>query len=313
MLITITIFPSEEQILAGIPKEILIETDIPSTIFYTLDNSAPTTDSEIYLDRIIMPTDSGNVILKVWATNGSDESEIITATYKTDVTPGRHSHDTIKGPIKHSLNQFSNFPYGDQNYTAMPYIFANTGGMTVDDPDKPNYFDGYNGTATGTVANNTDQPPENYPVIGVLPKVKTPINHRPDSSSLNKTFFNPRAMVLYQDNTQPSVHADLNTFRSQHFSLPIQNKTLLGTEFNALAQDSGAMSGNLLRSQYNPKDNTYTDYLFDSRSLRWVIIKEPAPNKPNPVANLSNMVFDVRERGLGKVFQFRPFGRRELW
>jgi hypothetical protein len=313
VLITVTLTPSEEQIYAGIPKEVLAETDIPALVFYTLDNSTPTSDSEIYLDRIIMPTDQGNVTLKVWATNGIDSSEVITETYKTDIVPGRQPRDMIKGSVKHCSADKSNFPYGDQNYTAMPYVFANTGGMTVDDPDKPNYFDGYNGTSTGTWANGTDQPPENYPIIGVLPKVNMPKNYRPDSSSLNKTFFNPRAMVLYQDNTQPVVHEDLNTFRSQHFSLPIQNKTLLNTEFTSLAQDSGAMSGNMLRSQYNPRDNTYTDYLFDSRSLRWIIIKEPAPKKPNPVANLSNAVFDVRERGVGKVFHFRPFGRRELF
>ena len=313
MLITITLIPSEEQILAGIPKEIFVTTDIPSTIFYTFDNSVPTTDSEIYTDRIVSPTDQGNVILKIWATNGVDSSEVLTEIYKTDITPARRPHDAIKGPVTHSLYDKPNFPYGDQNYTAMPYIFANTGGLTVDDPDKPNYFDGYNGAATGTWANGTDQSPEKYPVIGVLPKVNTPKNYRPDSSSLNKTFFNPRAMILYQDNTQPVVHEDLNTFRSQHFSLPIQNKTLLNTEFTTLAQDSSALSGNMLRSQYNPKDNTYTDYLFDSRSLRWIIIKEPAPKKPNPVANLSNAVFDVRERGIGKILPFRPFGRRELW
>ena len=312
MLITLTITPSEIEILAGIPKEILVQTDLPSTIFYTLDKSEPTVNSEIYLDKIVLPTDQGNVIVKIWATNGVDQSEISTFEYHTNIVPGRQSHDTILGPVKNCSSDKPNFPYGDQNYTAMPYVFANTGGMTVDDPDKPNYFDGYDGTATQTQANGTDQPPENYPVIGILPATKISKNFRPASASLNKTFFNPRAMILYQDNTQPSVHQDLNTFRSQHFSLPIQNKTLLGTEFTTLAQDSGSLSGNMLRSQYNPKDNTYTDYLFDSRSLRWVIIKEPAPKKPNPVANLSNMVFDVRERGIGKVFHFRPFGRREL-
>jgi hypothetical protein len=129
VLITLTLIPSEEQIYAGIPKEIIVTTDIPSTIFYTLDNSIPTIDSEIYLDRIIMPTDQGNVILKVWATNGVDSSEILTTVYKTDVVPGRQPHDTIKGLAINCSSDKSNFPYGDQNYTAMPYVFVNTGGI----------------------------------------------------------------------------------------------------------------------------------------------------------------------------------------
>ena len=51
-VITITINESSDQILAGIPKYITLTTNIPATIFYTLDGTTPTTLSDMAVGQI---------------------------------------------------------------------------------------------------------------------------------------------------------------------------------------------------------------------------------------------------------------------
>src|ERR1035437_7026687 len=84
-VINITLTESEEQIVSGIPRAISISTNIPSTIFYTLDGSVPTLFSDMYIVPITMPTASLSVILNILATNGIDTAPILTETYVTNI------------------------------------------------------------------------------------------------------------------------------------------------------------------------------------------------------------------------------------
>ncbi len=55
--ISIIIEESEAEVVSGIPKTVSITTNVPATIFYTLDGSDPNLFSTIYMSPIFLPVD----------------------------------------------------------------------------------------------------------------------------------------------------------------------------------------------------------------------------------------------------------------
>ena len=79
--INITITESPFQLVAGIPASIVITTNVPSTVFYSLDGKDPTIYSSVVVGPITLPTDRSFVTFKAFATNGVITSPIITQVY----------------------------------------------------------------------------------------------------------------------------------------------------------------------------------------------------------------------------------------
>src|SRR5271165_626921 len=117
-VINITITASSTQTIPGIPNTIALSTNEPATIFYTLDGSTPNIFSPIYIVPIVMPQTLLNVVLNVFATNGMDNSAVITQTYST--TPGQLPAFAVGARVSHSgttnLNNASStnslYPFG---------------------------------------------------------------------------------------------------------------------------------------------------------------------------------------------------------
>src|SRR5271166_3530256 len=84
-VISVTVTQSEEQVVSGIPKTVSITTNIPATIFYTLDGSTPTLFSTMYTGPIFLPVSQLLVVLSILATNGTDSSPIVVEQYETDI------------------------------------------------------------------------------------------------------------------------------------------------------------------------------------------------------------------------------------
>jgi len=83
MIIILTAEESEDQLVAGIPEYIEFDTNVPATIFYTLDGSVPDEYSEIAIGRVFLPTNKGTVTLKAVAISGSFSSAVFEDTYFT--------------------------------------------------------------------------------------------------------------------------------------------------------------------------------------------------------------------------------------
>src|ERR1700733_172706 len=81
MTISITITESSSQTMPGIPDTITLSTNVPATIFYTLDKRIPNTLSPVYLSPILMPQNLLTVVLNIFASNGIDSSTVITQIY----------------------------------------------------------------------------------------------------------------------------------------------------------------------------------------------------------------------------------------
>src|SRR3990172_2110984 len=248
-VINITITESSLQIMFGIPKEISITTNIPSTIFYTLDGTTPTILSSVLVGSLDLPTDIPTITLKLFATNGTDSSAIITKVYKPNIVGNRNPHDKVFGLDIPPSKQQDLFPFGE-NAPNIPVTFGNTGGITVDDPTIVNIPDGFDGTATGTPSNGTDKPLDQYelkysesnsrgergPGVGTLPatvNIRVPVQP-PQYSEANSKLFNPRAFVIFQDGTEPPEDPDMPLINRQFFNLQNPENTRDGIQFSIL-------------------------------------------------------------------------------
>lgn len=321
-VITITISESPVQIISGIPQNISVTTNIPSTIFYTLDGIDPTFDSDIVVGSIILPTVQTSVVFKAFATNGTDTSAIISQTYQNSIlTNTRRPHDRVSGLDISTIRQQNLAPFGSNSPN--PNIrYGNTGGEIVDSPGLPNFLDGYDGTATGTAKSGTDKPLTEYtfrysesdhlgqtgPGIGTLPaRIRVRIPAVPDATSNTRSkLFNPKALVIIQDGKEPPT--DLNTISLNRPVFSLEHPDSVQN----LAQEQLGNTGSFLRSHYNPRDQTITYYFFDNISLRWIISKEPFQQKSDQIFNYSQVVFSSSASGSRHVYEWRPFQSRKL-
>lgn len=326
MPITITIRESPLQLLAGIPSNITLESNVPSTIFYTLNGLDPDTSSSVAIGQIDLPTNSGSVVVKAYATDGVDISAIITQQYITNVVPGRHPHDKVYG--RDSNIGKATYPFGSPSEALSPgQRFGNTAGQIVDNQQGarvPTGFDGFDGYA------GYENPNERYDVLfsetddigqrgkglGTLPARVIYVKPRNDNTQTQSTntaspFFDPRALVTFQDSGEEQYDPDIPRINRPYFDLEDPAKVRDGTLLTNI--DTVTPMGGFLKSHFNPTDNSLTYYYYDNRVARWIISKEAFSPSMNPTANLSGIVTrSSRGQGVGMIFKWIPFKYRRL-
>ncbi len=330
-VISITITESTEQIVSGFPKSVVITANIASTIFYTLDGTTPTTDSDIYVDTLRLPTDDVTLVLKIYATNGTDSSPVITTTYQTN-TLGQGARTTHSGTTAqaHPLPGNNPMPYGSPPYDINgTYLGAGEAGENVydgvdgysngfDADGEPNAFTDaeFQGIASEdlpVILSESNRIGERGHGIGTLPAratIQYPVPPQTESSNMDKVF-DPKAMVIFQDYTSPLTLNDPVDINRMSFSLEDVEKTRQGNQFFNVGPDTPAPTGTFLRQHFNPKENTMTYYYFDSSSNRWIISKT-AYTPAASAGNYSRIVFG-KGQGAGFVFAWRPFAQRFLY
>lgn len=326
-VISIVVTESSEQIVAGIPRTISVSTNIPSTIFYTLNGSDPDLFSDIYTIPLVMPTDLLSVTLKVFATNGVDYSPIVTEVYTTNIlNNARYPHAATTAAPGENLPGL--YPYGTNPIQPnAQYLSTADAGITVDNPVQPSTPTGFDGAGNPNAFTNQPYNIENYSIeysttdrynqtgrgIGTLPatvSVEAP-TPPPESTSQFTATFDPRAFVIFQDFDKENPN-DPPQINRQYYSLEDPNRSRDGNYYFTTGQDSPPVSGNFLRSHYNPRDNTMTYYYLDTWTNKWIISKAPYQPTGSFNGNLASTTF-ARGSGAGKVFEWIPFTRRVLF
>lgn len=325
-VISITVIESEDSIVQGIPRSITVSTNIISNIFYTLDGSTPTINSTMYVDSIKLPTNLFDVIIKLYATNGVDNSPIVEVSYQSisDVAQ-RRTHSSTDSSINKSSNLL--FPFGSDNSadkSKTEYFSSGDTGITVDDTDVVNQ-DSIGFDADGYQTGFSDKPMDltnysikynydnnrNYIGVGTLPKQSTFIRKQDyvEESEMYEPLFNPKAMVIYQDLSKEDKDAP-PIINKQFFSLE-DASSKDGSYYYNSSIGGDVFSGSFIRQHFNPRDNTMNYYYRDSRTNQWIISKVPYQPKPN-FGNLSNY-FISRSGGAGIVLPWLPYMRRYLF
>jgi chitobiase/beta-hexosaminidase-like protein len=342
-VISVTVTQSSEQVVSGIPKTVSITTNIPSTIFYTLDGTDPTMFSTIYTGPIFLPFNQLLVTLKILATNGTDSSPIVIEQYLTDIVDSNarlpHAGTTAAaGSVVPDSYPFGTPPFQPQQGYTNP---ANAGPYNgaVYDPSQPAIPTAFDAKGNPTLFTNQPYDRTNYQivytdrnaegeqggVIGNLPAKTTlpyPSDVQPDTAQTSNqgpeqteqftNLFDPRAMVIFQDFTKENPE-DPPQINRQFFTLENPERARDGTFYFNTGQDATApVSGSFVRSHYNPRTNTITYYYRDSWSNKWII--STAPYQPNGTfdGNMAASAMGTKS-GAGVVFEWLPFTRRVLF
>jgi Chitobiase/beta-hexosaminidase C-terminal domain len=335
-VISVTITQSSTQVVAGIPKTVSITTNIPATIFYTLDGTDPTLFSTMYTGPIFFPFDQLLVTLKVLATNGTDSSPIVSEVYMTNMVDGNvrlpHAATTAQaGSVIPDSYPFGTPPFQPQqgylnpadsgttvNNTALPAISSgfdgkgNPVGFTNQPYDTTNYQIVYtnrdaSGNQNANLGNMPGQTTLPYPSDTQIDKGQTS-GQGPEQTSQFTSLFDPRAMVIFQDFSQEDPN-DPPQINRQFFSLENSERTRDGNMYFNTGQDASApVSGSFIRAHYNPRTNTITHYYRDSWSNKWII--STAPYNPSGTfdGNMAQTAIGMRN-----VYEWLPFTRRVLF
>lgn len=336
VVICVTVTASAEQIVSGIPTTVSISTNVPTTIFYTLDGTQPTLFSTIYTGPIFLPYAQFAVTLNILATNGTDSSPIVTETYQTDMVKGNvrlphsstNAHPASLGPDK--------YPFGTPPFEPRQE-FRNPAdsGVTVYNPALPATPTGYG--ADGYPTGYTNQPwnIQNYqipysttnaegetgPGIGTIPaRTFIPSNevagaaagapaYDGEQTEQFTTTFNPRALVIFQNFSLENPD-DPPQINRQYFTLENQERARDGVAyFNSGPDGAPTPTGAFLRPHYNPRTNEMTYYYRDSASNQWIIATTPFVPNGSYDGNLSQMPVAWG----GRVIEWIPFQRRVLF
>jgi hypothetical protein len=330
-VISITITPSIGQTIPGIPNTVSLSTSEPSTIFYTLDGCAPNSYSPVYIIPIQLPQSLLKVVLNILAVNGNNSSGVITVEYDAIVSEivtmagDRLSHAAVSD-LGNSGSNNSLYPFGDKVPNPnFQYLNTADAGDTVYNQSESATSDGYDGSGNSAVFSNapiddfkfkqvystTNYLNEVFPGIGNLP-AKTTIIGKPYSveytqerSSNADRIFNPRALVVYLDETTADP-TNQPVIMRQSFNLEDSEIVRDGSLLMNSGMDVQSTTGGFIKSYYNPRTNMNTAYFYDNAVGRWII--STTVNQPtNNVSRLDTMVFG---RDSSKYFKwFFALGR----
>jgi hypothetical protein len=328
VVISVSITESAEQVMAGIPKSITISTNVPSSVFYTLDGSVPTLFSTVYTGIIFLPFDKLSITLSVFATNGVDSSPVVTETYLTNMLDNtRLAHSATDQQPESNIPNL--YPFGTPvNQPNARFLSPGDAGINVDDPALPSTATGFDGAGNETGFTNQPYNIENYQIvysttnkegetglgIGNLPanvKIK-PEDAIPETSQQFTNMFDPRAFVIFQDFDLENPN-DPPQINRQFFTLEDPNTARDGNHYFTSGLDAPPVSGSFLRSHYNPRDNTMNYYYLDSWTNKWIISKQQFQPSGSFDGNMAAVPMAGREAGSRYVFEWIPFARRVLF
>jgi len=323
-VISITINESQEQIVAGFPRTVALSANMPCTIFYTLNGATPDTSSLVYVEPIEIPTDQNEVILSIFATNGTDSSPIITKSYTTNILNNtRFSHSWISGIVETK----SGFPYSSGiNFSSITYLAPSETKQVVDNPSLPVIPYGYDAQGNPTGGTNlplteyllipTETDDVNSPLPGTIPgNVKVvgrvyPQEYAPKESKRSDKIFNPKAMVIFQDAATEDKALPPMINRSD-FSTENYEVMSNGAKYAATSLETPTTTGSFIKAHYNPRTQTMTNYYRDSSTNKWIISSYPyQPKELQP--NIPFVVSQAGPRIVGKIFKWHLWQRRVL-
>jgi hypothetical protein len=267
-VLTITATGIGPEMVAGIPMLVELATNLPATIYYTLDGSEPALSSLVYVRTIQLPT-LMEVRLRALAVSGPDSGTL-------DVTFASY------GGVSHPDRRFPGHGAGlVVDAYGIPEAFVDGYGPDVGNPLSDNEFlvdvpergsdlplsdletkessTGFDGEGMGTLI-----------AIGFpqdLGERESAVSETASSPNNDNVYFNPRSLFIVidgRDGYQDQVVRIINRPMGGTMD-PVK---YLGGK--SLYEPSPYISGSLVRQFYNYDKGIGVFYYIDQNECRWI-------------------------------------------
>lgn len=268
-MINITLQKSEIELVSGIPEYVILTTDIDSIIFYTLDGTIPDDSSLIADGRVYLPTNQGSVVLTAIALSETDNSEVFSQAFSTIMQIDKTQNirqDGIQILPPNSAPEFS-LGYGEtgelQQQSAIVLEDLNIVASRTDYTGMP-ILDEKNGRTSKFFIN--------------LSRKETPISYPQKSSpNNNNVYFDPKAKYIEIDGTtSEKMEGQVVKIVNRNYG----NFDPVSKGYNeAKKQSENVITGNLVRSIYDPSTGLYVSFYYESKDSRWIVSKQRTEKK----------------------------------
>ena len=295
-MITLTLIPSQIEIISGIPKTVQFSTNIPATVYYTLDGTLPTTLSPIATGPISLPTNENSVTVSAVAYYFDGYSLVPSAVLS-------HIFFTDQSALDRTRYVF---------FEGIVYSYP--GGLNI-----PFYFD-----AAGDPSFFLDIPPDEIDFIqsdtnsiGEFIGLDTAVI--PVDPSFTSTYDDDPAPAFADGNDPENFRSDaqfiqidgrasapnppvIDFINGPLMSLRNSRNSWSGVDFID-TYGTNYISGSATKYHYDRDKKVIVFYYFDSNSSRWVKSIQDLPadttTGKTPPPTFSNPL----------VFHWFPFGR----
>lgn len=257
-VVTLTFTASDEEIVSGVPVSVEITSNIPSTIYYTIDGTVPTENSPIYISAISMPDNTNSVVLSAFGVDADGyDGAILTQTFAPDTTRIDVTRNVnLEGFVVDRFSDPINIEDGfDADGNPVRYI-----DHELVDLDIIHSSAGKFGIAEGAQIE-----------IGSLGPTETPTHFDDNfvavSTPESAQLFNPYAKTIVIDNRIDNevqiLNRPLGSIRKEMTRSSWGQSEVRGT-------DETYVSGGFVRTLYSARHNTMVSYYFDHNELRHI-------------------------------------------
>lgn len=285
---TLSFIASEQEIISGVPQTLTIESNVPATIYYTLDGTDPTIASSIYIDAISMPENESSVIVSAFAANNDGEGPILTQTFATNATHLNRTRNVDPEGIVVTRSWRDSTIVDRYDADNQPTYIE----MEIEDLEIVKKEKGFNGIEEGTVIQvNVPAPSETASFIDD--------NFVQFSTPEVGELFNPEARTIVIDNRKDN---DINITLRTYCILHNEYTEYGGRRIRETTDDANYVSGGYVRRFYSGKNNVMVSYYFDHNEGRYV---KNIQTLPNGITD----TFSTNKYGQPLVFQWLPRGK----
>ena len=296
MSIILTMSKSESEFVSGIPEYIKLEANKPSTIFYTLDGTEPDTGtSDIFVEKIYLPTNNNSVKLNALAISSDGDSELLYHEFFTSQS-GIDSRRLV----------------GNEGINILKVGEEVVDSISFDS-------DGYAAQETSIDILSLDVKTSSYDSSGyktkefsshefiTFPKIRRRVDDEKifgRSSVNNNALFNPKAGYIDIDGR---TRAAIDSQEVRIVNRTSGSHTTVGSAFNDHLLQAPPVTGNLVKSFYDARTSTYTSYYYESRECRWIVSRQSIDRKSMFLGNYGSAkhkhVFRwVKSRHMSKIY-----------
>jgi len=293
-IIILTMTESDNQLITGIPEYVVFSTSEPSTIYYTFDGEDPTEDSDMAVGNVYLPTLIPSFTLKAISLINNDASIILEQDYavlQDDLGVSRRTGREGVSVLPVGRDIIDSLAYDADGYAAQE--------TSIDVTDLDIIASRTNRLGEKIVDGSSSRSFINF----IKPEITSITEEYRSSPNNDNVSFNPNASVIVIDgssveNAESQIVKIINR--------PHGTMSVVSPFYNEHLQSEPIVTGNFVRSMYNPTTGKIVFYYSESRENRW--IKSIQKVESLPRLNLTcrmvpTFVFQwIEDRAMSKIF-----------